>query len=495
MKKLLSIAFLLGAFAASSQTATLAKTYSVQNLTPGGKTVRSIVYGNCLYNVYTEGNVGLSVQKNDLNGVPVTKTRFANIFLNTQNGFFLNTYNGDLYISGAKTGTAASTPFLIKIDTASCNFVYLAEYPVSNYNNVKVTDSKILSNGNVVFAGSVSNTGTVATEHGIIFGANLATNGTLAHTSTLAIGGNTNTIITSITEISNSTVIFAATSLGQPYLGRALKTATNLTITGAYATSSGGGKVAAFGNQKKFLAYNATHVYKVDTNLTILSLPHPGVNLGLSALSTHYLDNKVYRILSGSKLEIVDTAFTSVSNTYSSIVSAPASFAQSVAKNSTNLFINYSDMQTTFNFYLIKTNLAGQMNCSMQQTTNPVTTATNGGSVTIVTGSIVASTVPTTPTSPTASVTYVNSCSTVGIKEAGMEKKLLIANNNGVYTIEAPNAIAFVEIFDISGKLIQRTAPGPVTSVSVDMTVFAKSIYIVKLSDIVGGEYKAKLVN
>ena len=88
MKKILLSLLSVFSLTAAAQTATLARTYSLTNMVPAGITVKSIVYGNNLFYIYSEGGpTGLTVQKNNLDGVPALKRSIQGLVPQSANAF------------------------------------------------------------------------------------------------------------------------------------------------------------------------------------------------------------------------------------------------------------------------------------------------------------------------------------------------------------------------------------------------------------------------
>lgn len=478
---------------ATSQTGTFAKTYGVSNITPGGILVKSIIYGNSLFSVYNEAGLGLMVQKNDLNGVPVLKRAINGVFPSPSTSFYLNTSGGNLYISGSKTASAVAA-FVIKIDTATCNYIYSNQYTLPTLNMFRVYDSKILNNGELLLAGSATNSGSMTVEYGILMTV-MTTSGSAMVTRTVTVNSSTNTVIGSITQISNSSVLFVANTNGVPNICKAIGISGNFSVVSAYAGIPGALKISAFGNAKKFLAMNSTHIYKVDTNMALMISPQPGVNLAGSA-TPYYLDNKIYRLYGGTKVDIIDTGFVLIgSNNYTSAITSTLQYAQGIIKNNNNLFINYSASSTSDNFCLLKTALNGTMNCSTTETNNPVSSPINGGSVTITSGFDNPMSIPTSPNSPTMTVTYTNSCLNTGVEEVFNKNKIKTIYTEGYYILTSDKNFSTFQLIDLTGRMIRNEKmSGNNDRITIQMNTLPDGIYIARIMDVDQNEYTIKLI-
>lgn len=497
MKKILLSFLSIISLSALSQTATLARTYSLTNMVPAGITVKSIVYGNSLFYVYSEGGpTGLTVQKNNLDGVPSLKRSIQGLVPQASNAFFVNATQGKLYISGHRTTSTTVQPFIVRIDTALCIPDFIKDYNVTGYTMVRINDAEITSDSNLVLAGSASNTGSMSIERAFVLGTKLSTNCSPVYSNTMTVMANSVTSINSIKEISAATLLYSAQSGTATYLGRISKTANSLTFpSGSYSISIGGGSIDTYSNLKKVLVHNSNSILKVDTNLTLISGSQSAAIVS-NALYSFYLDNKIYRPSNVAKMEIIDTNFTGISNTYSTIVPAGASFASAVTKNANNVFITYSEWATTAAFHTIKTNTLGTMNCSSQLSVNITPTTVTGSIINIVSSSVVTTPTAVALVSSVTAVSHTLLCSTVGMGENSDQFIARLRSNEGVYNVVTSQNIANIQVFDINGRLIlNQKYDGNSNMAEIDLRKFEHSVYIGRILDVDGREMKVKLLN
>jgi hypothetical protein len=453
MNKFFTAVFLFSFSWLTAQNSTLTRTYTIPGaLGGGGDRNRTLVHGNSLYYI-TDGMGGMVIYKNNLDGIPVLTKSITAGYSNV----FFNARNSNLYISGSAFTPTATVPFLINLDTASLNIIYSVEYSVSNYNSIPINDCIITSDNRMIMVGKATTHLAFADEYGVILNINLGANGSLAGTSTLSIANSTNTVIQSVTEISNSSLIFSAYSSGTPFIGKAVRSSAFYTTNSAYTYAlSSDVKVAAFSNPKKFLAFDQNKVFKIDTNLALNNIPHPGVTSSQPA-STKYIDNKVYRII-GSSLQIMDSSLIPTAiNSYSTVLPFGSFYLPAISKSSANLFLVHSLNQTNNAFYMIKTDLAGQMNCSSVQTSTSSLTASNGGQASALTGSIASNFGFVNHSTGPINITHQVGCFSVGLAEKNPEpKKIRISASEGIYGISTDQAFKSAAIRDISGKCIYR---------------------------------------
>ena len=497
MKKILLSLLSVFSLTAAAQTATLARTYSLTNMVPAGITVKSIVYGNNLFYIYSEGGpTGLTVQKNNLDGVPALKRSIQGLVPQSANAFFVNATQGKLYISGHRTTSTTVQPFIVRIDTALCIPDFIKDYNVAGFTMVRINDAEITSDSNLVLAGSATNTGSMTTERGFVLGTKLSTNCTPVYSNTMTVMANSVTSINSIKEISAATLLYSAQSGTATYLGRISKTANSLTFpAGSYSISFGGGSIETYSNLKKVLVHNQNSILKIDTNLTLINGTQSAAGVS-NALYSFYLDNKIYRPSSVAKMEIVDTNFTAISNTYSTIVPAGASFASAVTKNANNLFITYSEWATTAAFYTIKTNTLGTMNCSSQLSVNITPTTVTGIINNMVSGGVVTTPTSVALVSSVTAVSHTIQCTSVGVSENSSQYLAKLRSNDGVYNVVITQNIASVQVYDINGRMILNLKfDGNSNMVEIDLRKFEHSVYIGRIIDVDGREMKAKLLN
>jgi hypothetical protein len=498
MKKLLLSLFALCAIAASAQPGTLAQDYSLTAMVPGGIYVKSIVYGNSIFYVYPEnGPVGLTIQKNDLNGVPVTKKSITGFLPTGQNAFHLNVAQGKLFISGNRTQSVSVNAFNIRVDTATCDPDFIKEYTVPGFSYININDARITMDNLLVLAGTAYNTGTVNPQKGFVLGTALALNCDPVYNATLAIAGSTYNTINSICEISNSSFVYSAQSGTNTFLGRMFKTPFNCSFDPqTYQISVGGGKINTISNPRKFVLHNSTTIFKLDTNLTLLTNPQVGGGMG-SALNTFCAGNKIYRVSSVAKMEIMDTTFAGIANSYSTIVPVGASFASAVSRNANNVFITYSEWSTTAVFHTIKTSTLGTMNCSNQVsvTSSPTTmiaTVMNNFATSVTVNSSTISFA-----SPTTAISYTTICPfMVGVNENTENIVVRLRSNDAVYSLTIAQNISTIQVFDLNGRMIlNNNYEGNLNSVEIDLRKLEHSVYIGRITDVDGKELKVKLLN
>lgn len=372
----LIIAFILMFSYSHSQINTLCNSYTLSNQVSSGMHPISFVYGNSLYIALKETN-GVTITKMNFDGVPIQKRTFTVDFSPQE----INALNGYLFISGINAvGFTHSNPFLLKIDTANFNIDFIREYPVANFSRSTVQKTKFLSNGNILMVGAVSNSFNPSgptPRYGLFLGIN-SNDGSVIYTSTLNVNNSTSNFMYSFTEISNSSIIFVGSNQEGGFIGRAIKTANSLSVNSTYWIDYGLiASIESTSNPKKLalIAYGncLNAVFKIDTALNLISGTSPGLNLGVSfGEKTFYNKDKIYYSSSANYLSIYDTSLTFItSNSYPFISGLNTSYhINNIALNNTNIFTFFSDQVSYSNFYLLKTNLNGQMNCSVHHTNN-----------------------------------------------------------------------------------------------------------------------------
>ncbi|MBK9284165.1 MAG: T9SS type A sorting domain-containing protein [Sphingobacteriaceae bacterium] len=494
MKKLIILLFISISTLLNAQTSTFVKTYSVQNLTPAGFHPKTIIYGNSQFIVHAEGSGSLSIQKNNLNGIPVTKRSYANYSILGNPSYYLETLNGTLLISGSKTTSLGTVPFILRLDTTNCNSILAADYIIAGYNSIRINDAKVLNNGNLILVGGASNTGTSTAQDGFVLAINIPANGSPLYSHTLTVNSSTNTSLISIQEISNSSFMFSASGNGSPYLGKALKTTSTFSTINAYGCSIGASRLNSYTNAKKVFAHTNDLIFKLDTNLAQLSLSaQMGINMP-ACLGTKYANNKIYRMLTGNVVHIVDTAYAVIANTYSSVIASSLT-PKDVVSDANNIYVTFGSNSTSNRHDLLKASLTGTMNCSSQVIPNPVTNGTNGGSVTATSAPVPFNLLFNNPVSPTISVTYTDVCNSVGINEIIKNNSLRLTSNNGIYHIAIANEIENIQLFDLGGKLIANfTFNSNSNQERINLNDLTTGIYIIKITDSNKNEFKGKLI-
>lgn len=367
----LIVAFVLMFSYSNSQTNTLSNSYTISTPDANGIWPISIVYGNSLFMVLKEMN-GVTITKMDLDGVPIHKRTFIIDFSPQE----IIVKNGYLFISGIKgIGFSSSSPFLLKVDTFNFNIDFIKEYPITNFNRSRIQKTKFLSDGNILMVGAVSdysNSNLSSPRYGLFLGIN-SSDGSVIYSSTLCVNNTTSNFISSFTEISNSSIIFTGSTQGGGFIGRALKTASSLSVNSTYWIDYGlNASIESTSNPKKLIlmAYGncINTVFKIDTALHLISGTSNGLNLGTPyGHKTFYDKEKIYYASPANYISIYDTSLTLItSNSYPFISGLNSSYnINNINSNNTNIFSFFSDQQSYSNFYLLKTNLNGQMNCSV----------------------------------------------------------------------------------------------------------------------------------
>lgn len=510
MKTLFTILLLSVSAFVASQSLTIQRAYSTGTVAAGGININSIAYGNRLFTLHTEG-LSISAQKSDFDGVPVLKRHYSGIggFQLSQK-IVLNTWNGMICVTACRTvanGTTTSTwPFLMLIDTVNLNPMITLDYPVSGFNTIRVNDAIVLNNGYLIMAGAATNTGSSSPQYGFFQQVNLAANGSPAGSATLSVAQSTLGEVSSLSPISNSSVIYAFNvstgSVSPHYIGKLQRTTSALAILSAYnvggATEVG---VANYGNPKRFLFYNANLVCKVDTNLSSLVAPAPpvtGAQFGVNANLIKVLNGKIYRTVTANKqMDVADTSLVTVTSTSYPFGTPAAQFGKAVTRNTLGSpFIYFSEGQTTSNFYMIKTQPNGQSICG--STFIATLTPSNLSAVpdNPFFGSVPVTFVFQNPVAQQAQVQHTLSCFTSGISSHEKDTDVrMFRMEDGKYQIRSEAGVKQIHLYDISGRVVfSEFYAAPSEQIQVDLSSFPGAIFVLRLQDGSGSESALKLV-
>jgi hypothetical protein len=475
---------------------TLARTYTCNPSGWGIAYIKSITLGNSLFNVYYYG-AGINVQKCDLNGVPLTVKNYT-FPITTSISFFLNSYAGNLYISGSSNnGSGIGEHYIMKIDTAQCNQLYFSTYRTPNTYNAFTNDAKILNDGVLVMVGSV-NTTTAGNSPAVghIIGINTAGTSSSAYSHTLSVGSNTYNTIKSITQISNSSLIFSAIispTGGVTYYGKAIKTLTSISIPSVYTGVSNGESVFSEVGGKRFLVATTsnasnTQFFKIDTSLSA-GVQHPGITIAPNTnySSFNYKDSRIFMHSPGYSLRIIDSSLSVLASKSYTAIAQFFTLGTAFAKNNTNVFF-YSIMGPTSgnSFQLIKTDLLGNMNCASSINSTTTVASTTISSTSHASGNI-AFNVFNTFTLPVTTVTIPHGavCINTGINSIGAKTNYRLNNyGEGKYQIITDIAVKKLQVFDLTGKIILTKDLSDKEQVDIDLGSSPQGIYLTQLEDI-----------
>jgi hypothetical protein len=476
-----------------AQTATLAKTYSV-SFSPGGIPINATVYGNRLFTVYSDP-MGITIQKNDLNGTPVLTKAYQNLGLSGNGLPIINSYNGKIYFTGNRSissGTSTiQVPYVAQIDTATLNFDFLAFYPSSlPYTRTEVNDAKIMNNGYLMIGGYVTNFGAPSPTYGFLLSVNLSANASPISSQTLSINNGTFTTINSLVENSNGTLLYSANSTNGACVGKALKSNSTLFFSSAHFTGFNLHSLAKYGNPKRFLFYTNDKVYKIDTNLA--SLPNFTSSIGYSltpANATTFLNNKLYRFTSNTIMQVVDTTFNSANATsydYAATTpSLPSLYIPSgtICGNTNNVFMHFAQNQSSSSFFMIKATANGQLNCAtvVSASISPFTFL-NGTTIPFNSGPYTTAQQNISPTGSIVTVQHNTSCSILGINAQRLSETMVIKTiDKGIYILENEQFISRIALFDVSGRLVKTIDTDiNTTSAVLNLSELPLGLYVVK---------------
>jgi hypothetical protein len=504
-KRILGIClFLAVSIQCRSQNQTTYRTYTLSSI--NFDNIESTIYGNRLYNVGAGGS-SLLVEKNDLNGNPLL-TR--SIPLQANADIKVNASNGFLYLNATSSGSIGYIPFIIKLDTANFNIVYYKQIDLNSGGNTFISGSKIMSNGNLMLFGysAYSSTSTPTTK-GFITAVDVTTGNVLYTTTVTVPGPPFNFYIWNGTEISNSTLLFCASSSnGNTYIGKAVKSALSISVTSLYSTNASVQMIDRIPGSSKVMSYDGVTTSRLDTNLSLLSTASVKQFSNSAGFRPFFSQNKVYRIGADTTMTIVDSALNVVGhNSYPTTVSSftssgvgSISYRTSFCKSANNLFIVYRPPIYPGRFSLLKTTLNGVIGCSNSLPLESLSavTVTNVASA-VSQGSITAGMSATaTPTPVTENVTFTDLCfsTTADIKSIIPAGELKVLYMYDRYVLNSAKTLKSIEVLDLSGKKVRTMVfSAGETQASIDMNDLAKGLFIAQVEFQDRSQVRLKLVN
>lgn len=512
MKTLFTILLLSVSAFLASQSLTIQRVYNTGSVTAGGININTVAYGNRLFTIHSEG-VSVSAQKSDFDGVPVLKRHYSGISgFQVSQKIILNTWNGMICITACRTvinGTTTATwPFLMLIDTVNLNPMITLDYPVAGFNSIRINDAIVLNNGYLLMAGRAANTGTNAVQYGFFQQVNLSANGNTAGTATLSVAQSTMGEVSSLSQISGSSVIYAFNvSTGvttSHYLGKLQRTNSSIAVLSAYnvgGTTDIG--VTAYGNPKRVLFYNGNAACKVDTNLSLLVAPSPpvtGVQFSANTSLLKALNGKIYRTIPANKqMDVADTTLLTVTSTSYPFGSPASQFGKALTRNAFGSpFVYFSEGQTTANFYMIKPQPNGQSICASTFTATLTPFNLSAIPDNPFFGSVPATFVFQNPIAQPAQVQHTLSCFTSGLSspENAEEKPKVTRIEDGQYNIGLESGIKQLQIYDVNGRIVfNEVYADTLQEIKVDVSPYTSGIYILRVQSDSGKASTLKLIN
>jgi hypothetical protein len=474
-----------------SQNPTTYRTYTLA--TSGIDNMESTVYGNRLYNV-ASGGAGILVEKNDLNGTPVL-AKIIPVQANSDVKF--NVFNGNLYLNATVSGSVAYVPCLIKLDTVNFNLVFYKNLDFNSGGNTFISSSKVMSNGQLILCGYNVFSGSQC--RGFITQIDMAS-GNIVTTQTINLPGPPfNFYVHDVTETSNSTLQFSAFSTnGNSYIGKAIKSASSISITSLYSTNASFQKLDRIPGSSKMLSADSYNVVKLDTNFALLSGASIKQFTNTASYSRPFFaQNKLYMVGRDTSMVVIDSLLNIVSDnsypttqsTFTNVNVGSISYRTSFCRSANQLYIIYRPPIYYDKFSMLKTTLSGNIGCSHSSPFEIMSTitVTSGVVASINQGSITVGTYPAsiTPTPVTETVTFTDECfsTTADIinNEIG-EKTLHVQYLNEGCLLNSVKDLSALEILDISGKKV-KTMKFNIgdNQTFVDLSGFSKGVFIMQI--------------
>jgi hypothetical protein len=474
----------------------------------------SLTYGNSHFNAFSviNGN-GLNIQKNDLEGVPLTARNYS---VSVWNDYLhINVYSGFIYLTGIKRGSAGAgsqIPFIAKIDTFDLSMVYLKEFPIGINDNSRIWQSRMLKNGDILMCGEYESGNDL---FGLIIGVGTSS-GNILYTNTLSVAGAINNFVGSVEEISNSTVIFTGASAGMAFIGLAYKTPSGFSVSAVHNISHPG-KIDQTSNHRKLLLHHNTALFKLDTNLSLLSSTPAGLQLpgvSNSNVRTYFIDDRVYRLANFIEMDIYDTALVNLAYnsysvlavTYSAVNQVDIGYGGHITKHGANLFINSAVSQTVNRFYLLKTDLTGYLDCS-ERVNSQFGTAIFTSSGTFFSKGVPAYTTNTDGAVSNTLNISVSTSSCLGTSTSTPTNTTALGQNNSIagriliwqdgaqYQLFDKNGIKEIWLFDLSGKILFHShSHEAMENVTIDLSDLQTGMYILSVADSFTSLYRQKFI-
>lgn len=478
---------------ARAQTSGFAKTYTTQAASTGSMAVSAVVYGNSLFNIYSSANMGLTIQKNDLDGIPVLTKEFVGF---SPTNVFTNLSGGYMYLAGTITSlqgtTTIESPFVCKIDTANCAPLFFNLYSVNNSSFTPIYDCRIHDDQNQMYlAGRTSTALTNAPQYGYVLNINLQNGGTVNASYTMAVSTSTTNYISSICPISNSSLLFGAGTI----IGKIIGTPSSMIFGSAYASNTGSGKIFRSSNSKKMIVSGLQQVYKVDTNLTLINSANNKTLIYGNTVESFFFNDHLYRFDAGNwRLNICDTSLATITSAeYFPIANSQFQLGTGFARNATNLFFTQAPNSSTNKFFNLRTDLAGLMACSTPTSVNSLSIAVNGSSVALSSGTVNTTKSVYPASLATRAVPYAITCSNTFVKNQPSPVSVSRSGQN-TYLINSDAGINSYSVFDVQCRELVRSN-FPNKNYYIDLSEFTNGVYLIQLNLIGGNAAYLKIVN